>query len=349
MYVNDLKKSIKNVIKYEYIKERKSLLHIGYGIDNNFVRCTGTSIYSFVKNNINEKIAFHIVAHDLSNDSKEKFKILAKDNNINIYIYEIDSSFFKDFPTQFSWPTATYFRFLLPIILNNIERLLYIDADVICLGKIREIFNINLENHIIGAISESEIANKERNKILGLNNHIYFNAGVLLIDIKKWNEFNVLDKAIEILNKYRNILTCLDQDMLNMVLTNHIKYLDKKFNWLNWWNYKDVENININNIVLMHFTAHPKPWDLAWNVSPICTSFNKDIYKNFEDMTPWKNMPLIPPKNYKEMEHYAKDLKKRGYYLESLKWYKNYLINKIIFFKEKNNGKKRDFNNRSSR
>ena len=36
MYVNDLKKSIKNVIKYEYIKERKSLLHIGYGIDNNF-------------------------------------------------------------------------------------------------------------------------------------------------------------------------------------------------------------------------------------------------------------------------------------------------------------------------
>ena len=119
MYVNDLKKSIKNVIKYEYIKERKSLLHIGYGIDNNFVRCTGTSIYSFVKNNINEKIAFHIVAHDLSNDSKEKFKILAKDNNINIYIYEIDSSFFKDFPTQFSWPTATYFRFLLPIILNR--------------------------------------------------------------------------------------------------------------------------------------------------------------------------------------------------------------------------------------
>lgn len=71
--------------------------------------------YPFVKNNINEKMAFHIVAHNLSNDSKEKFKILAKDNNINIYIYEIDSSFFKDFPTQFSWPTVTYFRFLLPI------------------------------------------------------------------------------------------------------------------------------------------------------------------------------------------------------------------------------------------
>lgn len=50
------------------------------------------------------------------------------------------------------------------------------------------------------------------------------------------------------------------------------------------------------------------------------------------------------------MEHYAKDLKKKRHYLESLKWYKNYLINKIIFFKEKKiMEKKRDFNNRSSR
>lgn len=323
-------KAIKNTIKYCYSTKKYPPIHIGYGIDNNFARCTATSIYSFIKNNPKQNFIFHIIAHNLSDYDKEKFEILSKNNNTNIFIYEIDATIFNNFPTQFSWPTATYFRFLLPVILNDIGKILYIDADVICLKSAQELFDINLDNYIIGAVSESKITNSERNKILGLNDHIYFNAGVLLINIKKWNEFDVFNKSIAVLNKHRKILTCLDQDILNIVLTGNIKYLDKKFNWLNWWNYQSINDSIQKDIILMHFTAHPKPWNLAWNVSPICTSFNKNIYKIYEDMTPWKNTPLVPPKNYKEMEHFSKDLRKKGYYLNSLKWYLNYLISKII-------------------
>lgn len=117
-------------------------------------------------NNPNQNFTFHIITNNLSLSSKEKYNLLAKDYLIDIYIYEIDPKELSNLPTQTHLPIATYFRFLLPLIIKDIDILYYIDADILCLQNTSELFNTPLNNYIIGAVSDIPKMNKNVIKLL---------------------------------------------------------------------------------------------------------------------------------------------------------------------------------------
>lgn len=317
--------TLKSKTKYEYlISQTHSNIHIGYGIDNNYARCCASSIASFCFNNPTKNFNFHIMTNDLSTTNKKQFEQLAQLYSVNIYIYEINIDTLAKLPTQTHLPIATYFRFILPLILDNVDKLFYIDADIICLQNADDLFNINLNNNIIGAVPDLPWMNKKRNKTLNLQNHIYFNAGMLIINIDKWNNFNTFAKVLQAIQNEPQKFRYLDQDALNLILTKHIQYLDTKFNCI------DINNIDKKNIILLHFAAHPKPWNIAFPISKVCNEFNKNLYQYYENKTPWKNLPLELPKNYKEIKIYAKALNHNKQYLKSIYWILKYLTNKIL-------------------
>ncbi|WP_346684202.1 glycosyltransferase family 8 protein [Megamonas hypermegale] len=319
---------IKNKFKYDYTTNKQKNLCIGYGIDNNFARCTGTSIMSFCCNNMNVNFTFYIVTYDLSVKNRDKFKLLAKKLNICIYLYYLDINYFYSLklPTEFQWTIATYFRFILPLIIKDNNRFLYVDSDILCLKNISELFNINLNNNIIAAVPDLKWQDENRSKALKLLNHRYFNAGVLMIDIEKWNKYNIFSKLIKCIEENPQKLKYLDQDALNIILNQKVFYLDYKFNWCNTWGI-----ISLKNIVLYHLNATPKPWHLSWGISEITNNINKNIYKFYESKTPWYNEKLVLPRNYKEMKYYARCLKNNKKYLLSIQWYIKYAITKIKF------------------
>ena len=323
--MNILTNTLKSKIKYEYLTAQTySNIHIGYGIDNNYARCCASSIASFCFNNPTKNFNFHIMTNDLSTTNKKQFEQLAQLYSVNIYIYEINIDTLAKLPTQTHLPIATYFRFILPLILDNVDKLFYIDADIICLQNADDLFNINLNNNIIGAVPDLSWMNKKRNKTLNLQNHIYFNAGMLIINIDKWNNFNTFAKVLQAIQNEPQKFRYLDQDALNLILTKHIQYLDTKFNCI------DINNIDKKNIILLHFAAHPKPWNIAFPISKVCNEFNKNLYQYYENKTPWKNLPLEQPKNYKEIKIYAKALNHNKQYLKSIYWILKYLTNKIL-------------------
>lgn len=299
-------------------------LHIGYGIDNNYVRCMGASIASICSNNRHDNFVFHILASGLKQDNIEKLKQLANDFNIDIYLYHINNEIFKKLPTQAHLPLPTYYRFILPLLLD-IPKILYIDADIICLGNIRYLFEADMGDKIILAVPDSEFLSTKRNEVLGLKNHIYFNAGVLLIDIRKWNDIQVMNLVIEVLIKDPKKFRYLDQDALNLILTGKVKYLGRE------WNYINTPEMKEDTIKLLHFAAHPKPWTIAWGKSDLCNDFTRNIYSDYENLTPWKNSELVGPQNYKEMKTYSHCLIKAGLYKEGVFWYSKYLAAKMKF------------------
>lgn len=326
--MNILTNSIKGITQYNYSKNSLAQsINIGYGIDNNFARCTATSIFSFHKNNPNKNFIFHILETDLSDFNKNKFKILSKKYSLNIIIYTINTDILRNLPSNITFTTAMYFRYIFPYILKNNEKIIYVDGDTLCLNNAEELFNINLENNIIAAVPDSEWANKMRNKALDLKNHIYFLSGMLIINAKKWNEFNTFNKLIKCLSIKQEKFLFPDQDALNLVLTKKIKYIEAKFNWAK---EENLSNDNLSNIIILHYAASPKPWFLAWSVNPKANDINRNLYKSYEKETPYFNMPLVKPRTYKEMEHYAKNLKKHGIYLSSFKWYLKYLYKKLF-------------------
>lgn len=325
-YKEQLLKSIEKKIVFPslpLVTNTKNKIHIGYGIDNGYVRCMITSMVSICQNNKNHSLVFHIMGTGLSEEHINKIKKIADEFLVEINLYKINPATFALLPTQKHLPIPTYFRFILPLILD-VPRILYIDADIICLGDISSLFFADLDNKVIAAVQDIKTLSEKRNLALGLGNHSYFNAGVLLIDIEKWNNNIITEKAMEILIKDPEKFRYLDQDALNLLLTGKVYYLDKK------WNHLNINVEGQKDSVFLHFAAHPKPWNVAWPLSPLANEFTKDIYHYYEQFTSWKDSVLEMPRNYKEIKIYAKCLFYQGKYLQGTRWYIKYIIGKII-------------------
>lgn len=315
--MNDLNKAIKNIIEYKFCNVDKNFINIGYGIDNNYARCMATSIASFCINNKDKKFKFHILGLDLSDDTKKRIEILAKQFKINVNIYEIEKEFFYIFPRDSVYTLPIYFRLILSSILKTVDKIFYVDSDIICLHNAEKFFYVNLENNIIAAIKDSEEMNKTRNKDLKLKDHEYFNSGVLIINPKAWNNDNINEKFIDLIENNKINLAYPDQDILNYLLTGKVKYIDKIYNYI------DVKNVDENNnkdIILLHFAAYPKPWHWGWDICEICNDFNRNIYKFYESYTPWKDFPAEEPCNARMVRSYIKVLLYNKEYLKLIPW-----------------------------
>lgn len=324
-----LENLIKNTINYSFLSSTNNIVHIGYGIDNNYVRCCSTSIVSFCKNNPQEKFHFHIISSIISKENLNNLQKLAEKYNINISIYIIDDTHFNKLPTQKIFPISMYFRFILPIINPNLSKILYIDADIICLNNINELLSLNLNQNIIAAVPDTNEMNIYRNKELNLKNHLYFNSGMMLINIPEWNKNNISNKLIDLLNTSSYNFKFPDQDALILILTQKVTYLPKKFNYFNGFCPWHKDSITNKEIILLHFTSSPKPWDLGWEVSSMSNDYNRDLYKTYENQTPWKNASPVYPKHYRCLRIYSKDLYHHAYYLSSIKYYILYLLTKL--------------------
>lgn len=298
--------------------------HIGYGIDNNYARCLGASIASICLHNQKKQLVFHVLANGLDQNNKGKIQQLARQFGVNIYLYLINVKIFNQLPTQEHLPAATYFRFILPIVLE-VPRMLYIDADIICLGDIGQLFALDMEENVIAAVPDEAVIAHKRNIALDLQDHTYFNAGVLVIDRENWTCNNVFSKVIAALAAEPQKFRYLDQDALNLILTGKIYYLDKAWNRIN-----SAIISNEDKTILLHFAAHPKPWSIAWPISKVCNAFTKDIYREYEAITPWKDCHPLLPHNYKEMKVYAKCLFRQGEYIHGIKWYTQYVKTKVF-------------------
>ncbi|WP_302048289.1 glycosyltransferase family 8 protein [Megamonas funiformis] len=289
MEIND---NINDIIEYRYSnKVNKEQIHIGYGIDDDYARCTATSMISFFLNNEDKVFNFHVVTNNLSKENKEKFRCMADKYKFNIFIYEIKSEFFSSLPQKDYWSVAMYFRFILPILLEKIPKLFYVDADTLCLQRCNGLFDINLKNNVIGAVLDVKRVRKKREQALNLRKNSYFNSGVLVINIKEWNKLNLLEKTIEIISKEPKKFKYPDQDALNFLLNDKVQYINKIFNCI------DINLIDEKSIAIMHFANHPKPWSEMWKINIIYNTFTKDLYTYYEEKTPWKGMPLEKLKN----------------------------------------------------
>lgn len=167
-----------------------------------------------------------------------------------------------------------YSRYLIAQLKPDIDRIIYLDCDIIVLDDINKLFSENIDDFIIGAIQEyrdNNLLNKiKRNlKIQSNCDFKYFNSGVLLIDIKKWNTNNITETLFNLIKSFNNNLYSPDQDILNKLFYNNYKILDKKYNLIkrdfllfNTFNKNKKDTIMKANeeIVIRHFTG-VKPWE----------------------------------------------------------------------------------------
>ncbi|OTQ12332.1 lipopolysaccharide 1,3-galactosyltransferase, partial [Gilliamella apicola] len=139
----------KKITFYSNKSNNTNLLDIAYGIDKNFFLGCAVSISSILIFNPNLNFSFHIFTNYLSCDFEKNLKLLSQQYKTNITLYLVDDLSLSKLPTTKNWTIATYFRFIIAdYFYQKIDKILYIDADIICIGSLEELFTLPFEENI---------------------------------------------------------------------------------------------------------------------------------------------------------------------------------------------------------
>ena len=251
-------------------------IHIAFASDNKFAPHLGAAIASLLLNaSSNRMINIYVLQKNLNHLNRHNLKQLEELRpNTHIDLLKVDSDKFRFLPLTTGVHTIeTYFRLGLPTILAEINRLIYLDADVIVMGNIEKLWDQEMEDNILLAVEEPKYLNEDRLESLGMKgNSPYFNGGVLLMDLKKMRAFDLEQKVLNYVSKKFKLLKYQDQDILNALFENRWQSLPLVFNAYSYICHERREGEFITytkkdttlaekNPHIIHFNLYPKPWN----------------------------------------------------------------------------------------
>lgn len=262
--------------------------NICFSLDKNYIEQFIVSVTSILKNSDEtDNINLFILDGGLSKIDKQNIASLKEIKPFEINYIQMDNSDFKDCPMlcdmnknfdDYHVTIPTYFRFKLAEVIPNIDKVLYLDCDVIVKTSLKELFSIDINDFSLAMIKDVNSENEA--KRLELNN--YFNAGAMLINLDFWRKNDVQEKLFEFAKNNKDIILWQDQDVINCVLKDSIKELPNKFNY-QYFLYSEIDMKDYQNCSILHLAGAFKPW-----LKPL-EHFIYDEYYFYLSFTPFKD------------------------------------------------------------
>ncbi|QKW48221.1 glycosyltransferase family 8 protein [Streptomyces buecherae] len=175
-------------------------------------------------------------------------------------------------PVQSDYITSeTFGRLALPRLLPpTVPRVVYLDADLMILKDLSELYTWNLSGACLAAVREpSDPFFWSRNGLehafeLGLDpNSPYFNAGVLVMDLAALRARKMEERCLEYVARHRPAR--MDQDALNAIFLGAISELPTQWNVENYFFKTAAQRHRYRTILkdarILHYTGHKKPWN----------------------------------------------------------------------------------------
>lgn len=158
---------------------------------------------------------------------------------------------------------TTYGRlFLGEWLAPDVDKVIYLDCDLIIQMNVQLITEAIQENYtlVVDGYSQRKYAwDHQVLQAAGLPlEGIYFNAGVLGINLKRWRQLNLLKQCMEVMRLYPGMLLSCDQSVLNIVCANDFYSFGKNMNYPLYY-YTDFDNYAAH---IYHFVGTPKPFDV---------------------------------------------------------------------------------------
>ena len=262
--------------------------------DHRFIMPTGVMMYSVCKNNTDLEVCFHVIVDEsVTEEDKEDLKDAAEGHIVNFY--SVDSHAFSLLPLLGNIPHATYYRLLIPQVLpEGIHKVLFMDGDIIVRHSLLPLWETDIDEYALAAVPDP------CESVIGVYNRLkyppdfgYFNAGVLLLNLKFWRTRSVSSEIELFIKDHIDRILYCDQDVLNYVLREKKKTLPLKYNvqsgflWVlekvgyDFWKYEQEVLEARRDPVILHYTLG-KPWFVG-SYHPYRSTFLK-----YQNETKWK-------------------------------------------------------------
>ena len=249
--------------------------------DDNFLQHCMAMLCSVFENNKEHEVHVHMMVDEgLSEPSRHMLSALAERYQNKVYIYDIDKELLSSFDVskanyngQKRFPMVVYYRLLLQhYIPEKVDKILYLDCDIIVLHDLHDLFALDLSGYGLAAIRDaSPFDDVHRQKIgIGLHN-MTFCSGVMMINLDYWREHNAYQQFVNFFKRENSVVYLPDQDVLNFV------FRDKWFMLPYKWGRTSLsispldslqKSFDIEEYVfapcIIHYSSNVKPWMNVW-------------------------------------------------------------------------------------
>lgn len=268
--------------------------------DKRNIMPTGVMMCSVCVNNPDLIIQFHIITDTdvAEEDHSDLAAVVAPHTRASVRFYRVaGKTLGASFPQLDSRITrAAYFRlYITDILPPSIDKVLYLDGDVIVRHSLKGLWNTDLSCHALAAVPDMREGTTDRFDGLGYSKSLgYFNSGVLLINLVYWRHHQVTKQFAEFIQNRGDSIQYHDQDVLNYIFREQKMILPIKYNFqhgflwskpqYDWSQYGDEVNEARKDPVIVHFTGD-KPWRFSYDPHPFRSTFYK-----YQDLTRWKGV-----------------------------------------------------------
>lgn len=250
-------------------------MNILVSLDSNYLRQLEVMLTSLLCENPKEGFDIYILNSSITDEELEDIRNSIDKNRSRIIDVKVAEDMFCNAPISDRYPREMYFRiFAAKLLPDNIDKILYLDPDVIVLNSLRELYDTELNNmYFAGATHIGKPITKFNEVRLNMPSESeYINSGVLLMNLKLLREEQKEEEVFNFIEENSSKLYLPDQDVINALYADKIISIDaRKYN-LGERYYKKVsltpsiigEKIDmkwvVKNTCIIHYYGRNKPW-----------------------------------------------------------------------------------------
>ena len=248
------------------------MINIAFASDDNYeipVTVAITSLLVNKKEDVNLYLLY--IKGKFSEKNKKKLALQTQKYNTEINYVELDPSELLDFPVLRHGLSA-YLRIYSPFLIKNVEKVLYLDSDIIVEEALDDLYYTDINEYDYAAVADlAGYVQKDYLRNIGYSfDRLYVNSGVLLMNYKRLRQYKLKEMMIPYVNKYKDYMNYSDQDIINC-LWKQIKLLPPKYNAMNPifsvledspWTTEEL-NIACSKPYVIHYITKFKPWYLG--------------------------------------------------------------------------------------
>lgn len=235
---------------------------IFFSTDDNYIPYLDTAIASLM-DNASKEYKYRIVVLNTGLDPEGVRLIKARENqqfkidfaNITEALGDIK----ERFKNVYHFSIVTYYRLFIASLFPQYDKIVYLDCDLIVLGDISKLYNMEMGDNILGAAKDQYVQKTAEFKqyakdAVGVDPDGYFNAGVLLMNLKAFRENRIEEKFVELITGYDFDVVDPDQAYLNYLCEGKVLFLP------NGWNKAPTPDACEGGRNIVHYALYKKPW-----------------------------------------------------------------------------------------
>lgn len=244
------------------MNSRRPVIPVFMAVDNSYIPFLGVALRSVIDNSSEDnEYQIKVLCTNVSEENQAKIKKYEKEN-VNIEFVDLTQKLEeikKMLYTRNYYSNTTYFRLFVPELYPEYDKAVYIDSDTITLADIADLYNTEMEDNLIaavpdGAVQTIPIFKDYVEKVVGIADYNkYFNAGVLVLNLKELRKFKFQEKFMYLLGTMK-FEVAQDQDYMNRMCKGRTKMLGFE------WNRMPIMGEQEGEVNIIHYNLGCKPW-----------------------------------------------------------------------------------------